>query len=750
MSSEAASLGSDGSDFRPPSDDGGDSDDYMDDNVMQVDEPPSDDGSYDDEDDFKPASRRGRGRGRGRGARTPRGRGTGTRVARKNGGVAFTTGTPKRAPSEAFGPSTIAAVAESDLMGMPPAYREYLLSSSVVVVKGPDWKKEYYPNTGGTRVPIFPLGPVTPFTTHLKIPPNLPRLEGRLTEIEVTPDEERGPSRTEARRLASRNKAKRFGLLEPWQVWEGEGWWPEMARSGDGPMEGWNWRSDVRLGLENVGRGWSQNAIPSLQGEAFIGKRKEVTLNLGRHDALKRVVLTTFMSAPIDNASEASMGFVFNAGAPVWGLDWCPYPERLTAERGWTLHLAVSTLPGDTPIGGRCAPDTPGAIQIWSVPSAGDATPRCEIVLCIEGGPASDLKWMPMGGWDELDVSSPKLGIVAAVQLDGSVSFYSVPEPQALRTEVRADGQVYIRAAPLLKISIPDASVTCIDWLGGTRLVTGLSNGAIAVWEVDVTNPEPPLPSSLTTIGLGPVRSVAAGRVPPTTADGQYDYTGDSVYVVSATWEGTISLTDLRDPAGTMEINRSRLPVMAVAWTSQGVTPLYADVDYMITASQLRNDGPSTHLLAPHRGPVWSIATSDYHTMIASAASDGALIISTFSLGFYRRKLAGLLYYRLYELDYDEVSGEYRMVDDFKPETSGIEEAIKHAGKKKSSAKDAQMWAPEKGDVQTIKTAAWSRNVSLHRTVWHTGGGLGSAGWLASGGYSGIVRVETMTARLLK
>jgi hypothetical protein len=146
-------------------------------------------------------------------------------------------------------------------MRMPLAYREHLLSSSVVMVKGPDWKKEYYPNTGGMRVPIFPLGPITPFATHLTAPPNLPGREGVPAAIEVVPDEESGPARTEARRLASRNKAKRFGLIEPWQTWEGEGWWPEMAGGEGGPVEGWRWRSDVRLGLESVGRGWAGSMV---------------------------------------------------------------------------------------------------------------------------------------------------------------------------------------------------------------------------------------------------------------------------------------------------------------------------------------------------------------------------------------------------------------------------------------------------------------------------------------------------------
>lgn len=135
--------------------------------------------------------------------------------------------------------------------------------------------------------------------------------------------------------------------------------------------------------------------------------------------------------------------------------------------------------------------------------------------------------------------------------------------------------------------------------------------------------------------------------------------------------------------------------------------------------------------------------------MLASSSADGALIISSFVSGFYRRKTGGLLFHRLYELDYDEVSHEYRMVDDFKPEASGIEDAIKHAGKKKAPDKDTQVWAPETGDVAIVKTAAWSRNVALHRAVWHTGGGLGTAGWLASGGYSGIVRVEMVNGRTL-
>lgn len=67
-------------------------------------------------------------------------------------------------------------------------------------------------------------------------------------------------------------------------------------------------------------------------------------------------------------------------------------------------------------MGARYASDAPGCIQIWSVTrplldGAGTVVDaggmRCELVLCIEGGPATFVKWMPLGAWDV--VSLPRL-----------------------------------------------------------------------------------------------------------------------------------------------------------------------------------------------------------------------------------------------------------------------------------------------------------------------------------------------------
>ena len=81
---------------------------------------------------------------------------------------------------------------------------------------------------------------------------------------------------------------------------------------------------------------------------------------------------------------------------------------------------------------------------------------RCEMVLCVEHGNAMDIKWMPIGAWDEVDEmvdpsQLPKLGILAAAQLDGSIGFYSVPHPDALRQArgLEDDGLPLYRASRL-------------------------------------------------------------------------------------------------------------------------------------------------------------------------------------------------------------------------------------------------------------------------------------------------------------
>jgi hypothetical protein len=124
----------------------------------------------------------------------------------------------------------------------------------------------------------------------------------------------------------------------------------------------------------------------------------------------------------------------------------------LIAERAWSHYVAVSPHPSvhtPTSIGEKWPADTPGCIQIWSMlprtqkpTSNGDNSDRevdpdtsdnddkghmcCEMVLCIEGGAATDLKWLPLGAWDEVSGSHP-----------ASITHADFPSTRLIRGEAR-------------------------------------------------------------------------------------------------------------------------------------------------------------------------------------------------------------------------------------------------------------------------------------------------------------------------
>lgn len=97
-----------------------------------------------------------------------------------------------------------------------------------------------------------------------------------------------------------------------------------------------------------------------------------------------------------------------------------------------TQYLAVSTLShlSDQPkMFDKCPPETKGSIQIWSLlpprQSAQEDKDQdqdqdeedvamggekgggmaCELVLCVKGGNAMQIRWMPLGVWDEVSLA---------------------------------------------------------------------------------------------------------------------------------------------------------------------------------------------------------------------------------------------------------------------------------------------------------------------------------------------------------
>lgn len=115
----------------------------------------------------------------------------------------------------------------------------------------------------------LPFGPSTPFITRLSREPRGRELDEVYVDRRLG-DEEDWEGRKATRQDRSAQVIRHVTLIDPWQVWQGEGWWPEMATK-HGPKREippsghsrishstarhhWTMRQDVRLGLDKVGR----------------------------------------------------------------------------------------------------------------------------------------------------------------------------------------------------------------------------------------------------------------------------------------------------------------------------------------------------------------------------------------------------------------------------------------------------------------------------------------------------------------
>lgn len=66
------------------------------------------------------------------------------------------------------------------------------------------------------------------------------------------------------------------------------------------------------------------------------------------------------------------------------------------------------------------------------------------------------------------------------------------------------------------------------------------------------------LPLAYLSISGTPVRGVAAARHPTSDNNGVTKYDADPTYAVFGSYEGALTLADIRDPEGAVEVNKQR------------------------------------------------------------------------------------------------------------------------------------------------------------------------------------------------
>lgn len=123
----------------------------------------------------------------------------------------------------------------------------------------------------------------------------------------------------------------------------------------------------------------------------------------------------------------------FSAGGPIMSIEWCPYPPSPASKATDRpkAYLAIATLPSldaRPDMHSRLPHSTPGTVQLWSFVASQSVTGkdsgadgdvemdgerrmepemRCEVMLCLDGGPVTQVSWMPLGAWEKV---SRKLG----------------------------------------------------------------------------------------------------------------------------------------------------------------------------------------------------------------------------------------------------------------------------------------------------------------------------------------------------
>ncbi|KDQ10972.1 hypothetical protein BOTBODRAFT_115064 [Botryobasidium botryosum FD-172 SS1] len=571
-----------------------------------------------------------------------------------------------------------------------------------------------------------------------------------------------------------------------WELIEDRGWWKEVQ--GSLGMDGLEkiggeelaklWARPIVYGDVEFPQGWTilsrAEATPFLPCVISASPDKTITpppplsCSFGPFGNQKRVDLSMFETLQMDELFQDSKAHVLNAGGPVWGLDWCPVTTEFSAESDHTQYLAVATFPSfaHTPTtSSRLDRPAKAGIQIWSYGPSGSVAEgkvdvgkaRCEMVLCIESGPANELKWCPMPSHDPLisgESDGPrKLGIVAGVFGDGSLSFYAVPHPSSIRhLQTDPEGPIFVHfPEPLLRIEIPEAGFVCLDWGNSELVAVGCTNGLV-IFYLDRTRLFPLiahradrlncaiLPNHYISVHQSLVRSVAWVRAPPFDAQGLPLTECDPTTIASASYDGCLIMTDLRELGG-FSLFRVRDLVTSVAYCSYAGSVVSADHENLIksyaVAPLVFGKG---HSVLQTRGPSWDISVSDFHPYVATASSDGTCSTSNSYKSPRKRGIVAKFIHTIYHIDYKRKTGEYRMLENFFPR---VQPRRRPRLSPPSQAQLRSQPAPSLAEG----SGSWPVEVGVHRVAWHNGAGMARSPLLASGTACGLVRIDWLEGR---
>lgn len=520
-----------------------------------------------------------------------------------------------------------------------------------------------------------------------------------------------------------------------WELMEDRGWYKEAPYSVDEreSVRRPTVHETIHLKAEAFER------ITNEQAAKYIPKG-QIKCSFGPYPDQEKLEIKAFDTFCMDKYFPEITSHVFSAGGPVWALDWCPISPSGREAVQKRQYVAVAPLPSYDyvpRIGVKRS--TPACIQIWSLnPTESSAKVaeeddlgfmRCDMVLCVDAGPAYELKWCPLPSHDPLETGEAppgvprKLGLLAGTFEDGSFRVYAVPYPSDLAGHTsQTSDPIYVKMSePLLRIYLEETACWGFDWANSAVVAIGCTNGTIAIYNVvdALSSTGDPLPTHFFSAHQSGIRTITWVRTPTYSADAEIT-SEDPTVLISGGYDGVLRIVDLRSPCGS-EMNRTRDTINTARFSTYcgGVLSVDQGLLKAISVSpMLLNKG---HTLLDPDGPIWDVSASDYHPQIAVAVADGSMITTNSMRNTRRGGAVPFLSHVIYQMDYSPRTGEYRMLDYLKP---------------KEVPRDP-----------TKATGAWSPQVSITRVAWNQGNGLANAPWLASATASGLCRVDWLAGK---
>ncbi|XP_006457753.1 hypothetical protein AGABI2DRAFT_114796 [Agaricus bisporus var. bisporus H97] len=664
--------------------------------------------------------------------------------------------------------------------------------------KAPAKKGNGHPSLGPsltkTRRQMYTLPTPSTHHRHRAIP--LYRRDGRAERLKQRPELFRAPSIVMTNGISNDkvmervNKAWGYnvGSGPLWEMAEDRGWFKEaelLGNGGDLEAE----RRPVVHSAVRVKNGWriltKEEAAPYLPSdtstteEGNLRPPPPLKCYFGPYDEQTLTEIHILEARSMSEFVPESQAHIFNPGAPAWGLDWCPIHRDDRPKRGFKQYLAVAPFPTSShspEIGAKVSRPSYSCIQIWSLSSPESNSSRaagsraqnspkmqCEMILCIESGPAHDLKWCPPSQSTDVppEAKKPrKLGLLAGTFEDGSLTIYAVPEPEDMQKTGRTSLPVYVKVSePLVRISLEETSCWSLDWANSEMVAIGTTNGIIAVYNVGTalelsTAADSPtitdlLPTHYITAHQSAIRALAWIRAPSGSTSGVRKLFEDPTVIASGAYDGMECLTDIRTGRASV-MNRTRDVISTMSYSPYGGGPVTIDHENIVKSYSA---SPSMlgrgHMLLEPQGPVWSVSSSEWHPQLGVGSADGSCLTTNLLRSTRRSGSIPFFVHKVYQMDFKRKTGEFRMLDQFLPQESADRPTAASKAKQQQHQKSKKDTSTS-NDNTSISTGAWPQEVAVHKVTWNNGNGLNACGLLASATSSGLCRVDNVWGRWMK